>query len=455
MCLAKGGKDQHHGQQDHRVHDAGHRAATAGAHVGGGAGDGAGGRKAAKQGRGQVGQALGDEFLVGIVAVLDGGVGDPCRQQGLDGAEEGDGEGWRDQLAEGLQGQLGQRKGRQILGDAVEARADGLHGQLQQGVGGGGENQHAQGAGQPAQGFEALGQPVPRQQHDDGGDRQGHSGEVDGVQVGEEGLHLAEELAGQVVDLQAQEVLDLGKEDDHRDAIGEADYHRLGDEADQVAEAKHAHGDQHGAGQHGGHQQVLHAVFDDDAVDDGNEGAGGAADLHSGAAEGGDQEAGNDGRPDAGGGRHAGGDGEGHGQGQGEDADRQAGGGITTELRAVVAGQRVEKLGVENDLHGASAIEGNSGLRHGARFAEDGSLARYDAGQSIVCRRSGAWWLGAVQEKRLSLAALLPAEALCMTSTSIFTAATKTVAMPPPTHSQACRLLAGKPGSSEARSSMR
>ena len=50
-------------------------------------------------------------------------------------------------------------------------------------------------------------------------------------QVGDEGLDAAEELAGQVVDLEAEEILDLGEEDHHRDAVGEADHHGLGDEA--------------------------------------------------------------------------------------------------------------------------------------------------------------------------------------------------------------------------------
>ncbi len=52
-------------------------------------------------------------------------------------------------------------------------------------------------------------------------------GGLEGVQVGHQGLDLAEELAGQVGDLQAEEVLDLGHEDHHRDAVGEADHHRL------------------------------------------------------------------------------------------------------------------------------------------------------------------------------------------------------------------------------------
>ena len=51
---------------------------------------------------------------------------------------------------------------------------------------------------------------------------------------------------------------------------------------------------------------------------------------------------------------------------------------------------------------------------------------------------------GVIYEKRPSLAADLPREAACMTSTSIFTAAMKTVTMPPPMQIQACSVLAGK-----------
>ncbi len=68
------------------MQDARDRGAAAGADVGGGAGDGAGGGEAAEQRRGDVGDALRHEFLVGVVAVVDLAVGDAGGQQRLDGA---------------------------------------------------------------------------------------------------------------------------------------------------------------------------------------------------------------------------------------------------------------------------------------------------------------------------------------------------------------------------------
>ena len=109
---------------------AGHRAATAGAYIGGGTGDGARSGEAAKQRCCKIGQALGDEFLVRVVAILDRRVGNARRQKGFNGAEQGDGEGRGDQLAERLKGQLWQRKGGKVLGDAIKAGADGFNGKL-------------------------------------------------------------------------------------------------------------------------------------------------------------------------------------------------------------------------------------------------------------------------------------------------------------------------------------
>ena len=68
------------------MHDAREGAGRAVADVGGGACDGAGGGKAAEQRRDDVGRALADEFLVGVVARAGHAVGDHGRQQRLDRA---------------------------------------------------------------------------------------------------------------------------------------------------------------------------------------------------------------------------------------------------------------------------------------------------------------------------------------------------------------------------------
>jgi hypothetical protein len=98
--------------------------------VGRGARDGAGGGEAAEERGGDVGHALGDQFLVGVVAVVDLAVGDARRQQRFDGAEQGDGDRRRDQLAERGRQRAGQAEGGQFLRDAVEAAADGFDRQL-------------------------------------------------------------------------------------------------------------------------------------------------------------------------------------------------------------------------------------------------------------------------------------------------------------------------------------
>jgi hypothetical protein len=180
----------------------------------------------------------------------------------------------------------GRPKGGQLLRDAAKAAADGVDRQREQGVDRGADDQHGQRAGQRGA---ARRSSAASRFHDSrktsrpptgppwAGRRYG--------QVGGQGLDLGEELAGQVVDLQAEEILDLGEEDHHRDAVGEADHHRQRDEADQLPMRSAPMASSMHAGQHGGDEQVLHAVVGDDGVDDGDEGAGGAADLHPRAAE--------------------------------------------------------------------------------------------------------------------------------------------------------------------------
>ena len=202
-------------------------------------------------------------------------------------------------------------------------------------------------------------------------------------------------------------------------AVGEADHHRLGDEADQIAEPEHTHGDQHGARQHGGHEQVLHAVPDDDAVDDGDEGPGGA-DLNPGSAKG-------EIRKPA------------------TMAVQMPAVGDMPEAMAKAMARAERRPSGRRRRHDRTARRQPGRCREAwgktiswslrnrggiwvcaakGRDAEEWSPARYDAGRSIACRRSGHGG-AAVQVKRLSLAAALPDEALCITSTSIFTAGTR------------------------------
>jgi hypothetical protein len=96
---------------------------------------------------------------------------------------------------------------------------------------------------------------------------------------------LAEEVGRHLVDTQAEEVLQLGQRDEHRDAVGEAGDDGDRDVAHQRAQAQGAHGQQQHAGTHRGQQQVGQPVALQDAVDNDDEGARRAADLDVGAAE--------------------------------------------------------------------------------------------------------------------------------------------------------------------------
>ena len=147
--------------------------------------------------------------------------------------------------------------------------------------------------------------------------------------------------------LEAEQILDLRQRNQHRNAVGEADDDGHRDVLDQRAELEPAHRKQQRAGQHGRDQQIRQAVALHDAVDDDDEGTGGPADLHAGAAQRRDQDAGDDGREDALLGLDARRDRKRHGQWQRDDADSDAGAEVGDEAGAVVVLERVEQARAE------------------------------------------------------------------------------------------------------------
>ena len=128
--------------------------------------------------------------------------------------------------------------------------------------------------------------------------------------------HAREKFAGVVLQAESEEVANLGAGNQHRNAVGETHHDRAGNELHRFAKAGEAHDDQHHACHHGAEEQSLHAVLDDDSVDDHDEGAGGAADLRARAAQQRDEESGDDRAVDAGLRSHSAGDGKGHGERQ-------------------------------------------------------------------------------------------------------------------------------------------
>src|SRR5690606_10252403 len=117
---------------------------------------------------------------------------------------------------------------------------------------------------------------------------------------------------GFALGLQAEEVLDLQGSDDNADAGGEAQGHRIGHEADQLASAQQAQGDQDQPGQQGAEQQAADAVLLGDGQQDDHEGGGGAGNVEARAAKQGNQRSGDQHGVQAMLWRHANGDGQRH-----------------------------------------------------------------------------------------------------------------------------------------------
>ncbi|MNP12292.1 hypothetical protein D3C76_1045200 [compost metagenome] len=210
----------------------------------------------------------------------------------------------------------------------TEALAQGGHGNLQRF-----QQQAEQGAqGEGRQMPRHLGhQARPDHQHcQAGGGHQGIAQVRRGQRPGQQAqlLHIVLWRFGQ---LQAEQVLDLQGGDDDADAGGETQGDRIGDELDQPAEARQAHGDQDHPGHQGAQQQSAHAELLGDGQQYHHEGSRGAADVEARAAGEGDQRCRHQHGVQAVLRRHTYGNGQRHGQGDGDDADREPGGQVAAQ----------------------------------------------------------------------------------------------------------------------------
>jgi hypothetical protein len=127
--------------------------------------------------------------------------------------------------------------------------------------------------------------------------------------------HACDEYAWHLARPQTQEVLDLRRGDQQRDAVGEADGHWPRDELHRSAQPGQAHDQEHAAGHERYHRQARRTKLRQDPGDNHHERACRPADLQPAASQRRDQEAGYYRRVDAGLRRHAGGNAEGHGKG--------------------------------------------------------------------------------------------------------------------------------------------
>src|ERR1700722_10810607 len=162
---------------------------------------------------------------------------------------------------------------RKAGGDAAEFGADGLHGKVKR------EDQQ-----RPCKQRNDVGGYAPRIAPGEQDENESANCEQRGLR-GDGGCsqgqhtHPANEVAGNGAGAEAEEVLDLGAGDKDRDAVGKAHDDRAGDELDGRAQAGDAKQNEYDAGYEGADQQAILAVALQDAKDDDDKGASGAADL--------------------------------------------------------------------------------------------------------------------------------------------------------------------------------
>ena len=276
------------------------------------------------------------------MSVIDLTIGHARRQQRLDGTEQGDGQRRRNQLAEIVNRHRWHAERRQLLRNTTKTTADGIDRQLEQPGHQRPDHQHRQRPRRPAQQGKLLRQAVIGQEKDQAGQRQPDRRQVRRMGVRRQHLDAFEKLRRHLIDLQTKEILDLGQEDHHRNAIGEANHHRHRNEADQLPQPGQPHRQQQHPGQQGGAKQIDKAVGDDNAVNDRNERPGRPANLHPRTSEQRNQKTGNDAGPDPCCRRHTAGNGKRHRQRQGKHPHGDACPNILTRLRTGIIMQTIQ-----------------------------------------------------------------------------------------------------------------
>ena len=216
----------------------------------------------------------------------------------------------------------------------AEARADCLHLQPHR----------VDGDGRDDQGNEWSGNPScdPRPDHDnrEGGPSDSDRRGCERHPMLDERDPLAEKLRRHGTHLQAKQVLDLARKDDHGDAAREADDHGVWNELDRASELREAHDDEEYARHQRRHRESVDAVLLDNAVDNHHKCAGRPSDLDARPAERRNEEPSHDRGPEAPARRDTTGNGKSDGQRKRDDADDDAGREVPTELRAVVVSER-------------------------------------------------------------------------------------------------------------------
>ncbi len=157
-------------------------------------------------------------------------------------------------------------------------------------------------------------------------------------------FHAMQKFAGNVIDRQAEEILDLSARNQHGDAVGEPDHHRPRYELNDRTHAAHAQGDEKHSRQQGAHEKAVDAILSDDARHHHDKRARGSANLASRPAQRGDDEPRHHGAVQAGFRLKPGRDGERHRQRQRHQAHRHTGGQVMEEQIPVVIPQAEDRL---------------------------------------------------------------------------------------------------------------
>ena len=271
--------EDHERQQKSCVQDASDRPVRVGANVGRRARNRAGDAEAAKQCAGDIGPALRHQFAIGAMTPACHAVGHNGRKQGFHAAQKRQRDGDGDQIEQRRKVDVGQARNWQTAGDAAEFGADGFNRQVkpprQRRAQRHCRKQARKARREAAQDQDrrqtecayACGGPV---------DRPGH------VPQGDDFWDQRTGLGGQ---RQAEEVPDLGCEDDDPDARRKANGDGVGNVFDINPELQIADQQQQQPGHDRGGQKPLIAIGCDDAGHQHDEGARRSADLKTAAAQ--------------------------------------------------------------------------------------------------------------------------------------------------------------------------
>ena len=228
------------------MHDTGDRGRCAALDVRHRTGDRTRCRDTAEERHDEVGDTLTHQFLVRVVAVIGHGVGHASAKKRFDSAQQSERDHRADEVAKVSQVEVGHLQRREVLRDTTELATDRFDREVQSRHGDRGDDEHddrARDLGDPTlPSGRAEARVLRPELHDHERDECHTQGiPIHGMDVGGIGAHLTEEVGGDLIDVQTQEVLDLRKGDQNGNTVGEADHDRDRDESDEIADFQKPH----------------------------------------------------------------------------------------------------------------------------------------------------------------------------------------------------------------------